>query len=152
MNTEKRLYLACEALIDNMIRDQASGDSGNWELTDVPEYVKGVAAMEEYKMQLGPLPEWAVAHNITDELVPGLQLFTRNGRRHGNAHIIDKRSSTIPGSAKIYYDVITDAGSVIREMAEDEVLEGWEPGDFISDPAAVMKRFGRVPTDLLDPE
>ena len=137
MNTEKRLYLACKALLTPWAENAVAAS--------LEAERQASEAMDEYEMMLGPLPEWAVAHNISDELVEGLQLFTRNGRRHGNAHIVtinDKR----------WYTVLTDAGSFIDKMSHSEVLEGWEPGDFISDPAAVVKRFGRVPTDLLEPD
>lgn len=140
MDTEKKLYLACKALLKPWAEDAVANG--------IEAEQQALAAMAEYELLLGPLPEWAVAHNITDELVAGLQLFTRNGRRHGNAHIVSVHYEDYPVfdiQALPRYDVITDAGSRVNNLTNIEVLEGWEPGDFISNPAAVVKRFGHVP-------
>lgn len=148
MDTEKKLYLAFKALLE-----PAYYQKGHSEQLAIEE--RAQKALAEYEMMLGPLPDWAVAHNITNELVAGLQLFTRNGRRHGNAHIVSVHYEGNPVfdiQALPRYDVITDAGRRVNNLTDIEVLEGWEPGDFISDPAAVVKRFGRVPDDLLEPE
>ena len=128
MNTETQLYLA----LKNLTKVAHCHHSDMKQATD---------ALEQFELELGPIPDWAVAHNLTDELVPGLQLFTKDGRNIGNAHIT---LVTVPpaGCTDVYYHLLTDAGSEVR-FSLREVNDWFYPGKFISKPEDVIARFGR---------
>lgn len=86
------------------------------------------------------LPDWAFAENLTQELVMGAQLCTKDGRKIGNAHIVQIVLGCLGG--KIYC-ILTDAGTPVP-LSESEVHELFYVGRWISDPDEVVKRFGRV--------
>lgn len=140
MTTEHTLYAALKRIMRNYAG--VLEDAGCSRPEENTEYKLAMSALAEYEMTLGPLPDWAIAHNVTHDYLLGVQLFTRDGRRHGNAHIIDVLSGT-PPLEQTTYTILTDAGSLIHNMTLSEVKSGWEAGDFISDPAAVRRRFMR---------
>lgn len=68
------------------------------------------------------LPDWAKGLNITDELVEGLQLYTKDGRRTGNAHIVEvdlNHTYVNTGITVDLYTIITDAGNYICMTTEE---------------------------------
>lgn len=86
------------------------------------------------------LPDWAIGHNQTGDLVEGAQLCTRNGRRVGTAHIITVRKSKYVD--ELVYEGLTDAGSEFVYTAR-EIHGAYWIGQCISNPVEVLKRFGR---------
>ena len=73
-----------------------------------------------------PLPHWAAAYNLY-ELRVGAILFTRDGRFHGNATIIDLVKH--PELGNIWH-VATDVGNVMM-MTDREVTGGFFPSTYI---------------------
>lgn len=84
------------------------------------------------------LPEWAIA-TTSGDLVPGAQLPTRDGRRCGNAHIIEVTTSKFVDNEPLYI-VMTDAGSIMR-LNSVEVAELFYPPKWVSDVDEVKRRF-----------
>lgn len=82
------------------------------------------------------VPDWAESADDSGTLVVGRQLCTRDGRRTGNAHIIEIDNTNLSP-----FRVLTDAGTYMRLM-EGEIHELYHIGLYISDPAKVIKRFG----------
>lgn len=84
-----------------------------------------------------PLPEWAtaLAHGL---YVLGSQLPTRDGRRMGNAHIVDTYYSE-PLDETIYV-ILTDAGNTAR-LTQSELEECFYPPKYISDVSSVRAKF-----------
>ena len=95
-----------------------------------------------------PIPSWAI-RKANQILAVGAQLPTRDGRRTGNAHIIaiENWNNTSGMTGRPVYVVLTDAGSVIRCVAE-EVHELFHLPMWVSDVNEVMIRFGRDPEDV----
>ena len=83
-----------------------------------------------------PLPEWA-AGLAKGELVMGAQLPTKDGRRIGNAHIVDI-DETPYGDM---YTVLTDAGNYLA-LGGAEVGELFFPPRYVSNVGEVIARFG----------
>lgn len=82
------------------------------------------------------LPEWAVSRS-NGTLQCGLQLYTKDSRRCGNAAIIGFERVQGPGSQFFeVFTVITDAGNRIR-ATEGEIDELFDRGDYVSDPNEV---------------
>lgn len=90
--------------------------------------------METYEE---PLPEWAtaLAHGL---FVLGSQLPTKDGRRMGNAHIVDTIFSE-PLDQTIYV-ILTDAGNTAR-LTQGELEECFYPPKYISDVDRVRAMF-----------
>jgi len=86
-----------------------------------------------------PIPYWATA-KATGELVVGLQLFTKDGRRTGNAFILNVFNYTNRKQHPtrdivvdtVLYVVVTDMGNVVR-LAESEIDDCYYLGDYIMD-------------------
>lgn len=97
------------------------------------------------------VPDWAISADDAGTLVVGRQLCTRDGRRCGNAHILEVTPNGISGLT--WYRVITDAGTLMN-LAQSEVHELFHIGLYISDPVSVVKRFGdpRQPAKVILPE
>lgn len=76
--------------------------------------------------------------------VAGSQLFTKNGRRMGNAHIVEVRPLDSPGQAGFVYEYvcISDAGNEFT-LSHGSLFELFEIGDYISDVARIKKHFLR---------
>lgn len=143
MNTETQLYLALKSLLNSegTTMDTGIGTMESDELVEARHQAR--KALEQFELELGPLPDWAVSHNLTDELVPGLQLFTKDGRHCGNAHIIRiEETPSSPHYTHIYH-LLTDAGNSMQ-FSQAEVENQFWLGKFISVPAAVVARFGRI--------
>lgn len=81
----------------------------------------------------GPLPEWAVGRNPIRELVPGAQLYTRDGSRVGNAYLLDFDDTTG------VWEVLTDMGSAMH-LTVDEVHLMFTVGEYIADVNEVESR------------
>lgn len=107
----------------------------------VPHQVseKAESALAEFETSLGPLPEWAIARNWDYSLVVGAQLLTRDGRQHGNAHIIHIDDAGNHGD--VFY-LLTDAGNPLQR-SEPELLASFYIGDFISKVDYVLDSFDR---------
>ena len=87
-----------------------------------------------------PLPDWAVSKS-NNELEIGLQLFTRDGRRMGNAVIINTYTTTYYLPLETTYEVyvvMTDIGNTINMIA-DEVAGCFIYGDYIMDVDEAIK-------------
>lgn len=95
--------------------------------------------MTEEEMHHGPLPPWAIGY-AKGEYVLGAQLPTRDGRRCGNAHIIDQ--SVEPVHGQTVFQILTDAGSDMRLLAS-EIYELFYPPVWVSDVGEVIRKFGR---------
>lgn len=130
-NMDVKLYLALKAVLTPCKTQNAA--------LDIEKQAK--RAMYEFEQSFGPIPDWAVARNFGYELVPGAQLCTRDGRRTGNAHIV---FATVPPTQAdpVYYHCLTDAGSKFVFNAQ-ELEACFTIGDWISDPARIIKDFDR---------
>jgi hypothetical protein len=87
---------------------------------------------------MGPLPEWASAHNIAGEPVLYAQLYTKNGRQRGNGMIYDI------GTQGVNFGVITDMGNT-SVLNREELLSIYEVGDFILNEEGYLKRKRQHP-------
>jgi hypothetical protein len=136
-NMDVKLYLVLKKMIPEfyILAEECSG-SPKWELVRAAEL-----AVEEFELSFGPLPDWAIARNWDYSLVPGAQLLTKDGRQHGNAHII-RAYGKFMGTDVDVFEVLTDAGSRIT-FSEVELNNSFYIGDWISDPARVLNDFDR---------
>lgn len=144
MNTEKSLYLALRNLYDaidiHQVIDHLPGGTANvirdmWHASD--------AALSAFELDLGPLPDWATAHNIAGEPVLYAQLYTRNGRAHGNGMIYHT------GEVSDTFGVITDMGNTMI-LNRKELEQCFEIGNYIMNEAAYEKRK-RQRDDYIEP-
>ena len=139
-NMDVKLYLALKKLTQEyQALDADVSGTLNWEAVRVAELT-----MTEFEQSLGPIPDWAVSRNWAYALVEGAQLLTKDGRRTGNAHIITKGVMHSGNGEYIdnVYNCLTDAGSKFT-FTEVELLEAFSVGDWISDPARILKDFDR---------
>lgn len=87
---------------------------------------------EQFKREV--LPEWAERYDPSGTLELHRQLYTKDGRRLGNA-FITKIGFTLASIADFKpepcYTVLTDAGSEVR-MIESEIHEYFYIGEYIS--------------------
>ncbi|MNF11709.1 hypothetical protein D3C80_2129820 [compost metagenome] len=74
--------------------------------------------------------------------MPGAQLCTKDGRRIGNAHIVKVVNYLDKPVDVSLYECLTDAGSKFTHT-EQELLEAFTIGDWISDPARIIRDFDR---------
>lgn len=91
------------------------------------------------------LPHWALARS-NGTLQAGLQLFTKNPRRCGNAFITAISSDHTMSPPGTRFKVITDAGNELV-LTDNEVDELFERGDYISatnEVPGVMAQRGRA--------
>lgn len=133
MQTDKQLYLALSHLYHviadhEVIEHLPHITAGQVSLT----HNEAKAALDQYELELGPLPEWASAHNITGEPVLFAQLYTKDGRKRGNGMIYHVAGST--------YGIITDMGNT-SVLTREEVLGIYEVGDFVLNEAGYLKRL-----------
>ena len=142
MNTEKSLYLALKNLL---VSWRGGIESGDWVGEPDAQAKKEIADAEEalalFELDLGPLPDWATAHNIAQEPVLYAQLYTRNARRNGNAMIFHVSGST--------FGVITDMGSTMA-VNLSELNQLFEIGDYIMNERGYEKRK-RQRDDYIEP-
>lgn len=93
------------------------------------------------------LPEWA-AERCYSNYVRGAQLCTRDGRRCGNAHIIDIRTYPYPDSPEdapkehTYYLLLTDAGNRM-ELTREELDSLFFPPEYRVHVERVLADFDR---------
>ena len=85
-----------------------------------------------------PLPEWACAYNLF-EIRTGAVLATRDGRRHGNATIINE----VEQNGDTYYVVATDVGNIMYSNAK-EILSGFYPSQYIRSEASMEELLALV--------
>lgn len=88
------------------------------------------------------LPSWAVSRNDQGLLVVGAQLCTKDGRRTGNAHVIEIDRKTYDGWEGLVYNCLTDAGNSFK-FNENEIREFFHIGPFISLIGDVLEKFDR---------
>ena len=89
----------------------------------------------------GLLPEWA-KKRFTGELELGTQLCTRDGRRMGNAHIVDTWMADLRGTQRRFFLVLTDAGTQLT-MTRTEIIQCFYQPEYVSDAAEVLAKFQR---------
>jgi len=85
------------------------------------------------------IPEWAIAE-ATELLEVGCDLPTKDGRRTGNAHILDIGYSRHTGD--LLYLIITDAGNTFN-MDAAEVKERFHPPKYVSSVENILINFNR---------
>lgn len=138
-NVDTKLYLALRKFAKDYKDLADSGDAGFWKAEEQPAYQQAMLAMREFEASLGPLPKWAIARNWDYSPVVGAQLLTRDGRQHGNAHIIHIDDAGNHGD--VFY-LLTDAGNPMQR-SEVELLASFYIGDFISPVDYVLDSFDR---------
>jgi hypothetical protein len=89
------------------------------------------------------LPPWAIGLADPEKLQAGTQLCTRDGRRFGNAHILDSRESRYQVGETVY-SVLTDAGNLMV-MSAKEIAQGFYPPRYIANLDEVKQKFMRLP-------
>jgi hypothetical protein len=129
MQTDRMMYLALKVLAD-LVNPKT------------PEQVELVATarkvLEQFEIELGPLPEWASAHNISGEPVLFAQLYTLNGRQRGNGMIYHV------GHSGKTFGIISDMGNT-STLNREELLSIYEIGDFILNEEGYQKRRRQNP-------
>lgn len=80
---------------------------------------------EQFKREV--LPDWAERYDPSGTIEPGRQLCTKDGRRIGNAYVIEL-VGYIHGDV---WSVLTDAGNKVN-MLESEIRGAFYIGDYIS--------------------
>ena len=154
-NMDVKLYLALRSLLPmaEQMADKLGFDSRQ------DEFVVAKHVMREFTTSFGPVPDWAVERNFSYALVAGAQLMTKDGRRMGNAHIVSTESIVIPERADrnnpygdvLVYHCLTDAGSKFT-MQETEILGQFHIGDWISEPARILRDFDRSGAFVEEPK
>lgn len=76
------------------------------------------------------LPDWAESLNTQRQLVLRAQLCTKDGRRVGNARIIDITDQLVADPGTTYYRIRTDVGHEFW-YTSGEVHEAYWVGDYI---------------------
>ena len=139
-NMDVKLYLALRSIMNGYV--SLCEDAGGRDIESTTEYKNTMRVLYEFEQSFGPIPDWAVDRNWDYSLVPGAQLCTKDGRRCGNAHIVKVAKAKPEGPTRDLFACLTDAGSQFT-MSEPEILEAFTIGDWISDPARVIKDFDR---------
>lgn len=107
-------------------------------------------ALTAFELSRGPLPDWAADWNWNSALVAGAQLMTKDGRRMGNAHIVEavkvdfasEVTASNPYGENTYYKCLTDAGNVFTFNSK-EIHEAFWIGKFLSTPGRIIRNFDR---------
>lgn len=101
----------------------------------------------------GPMPEYAVGLNLSGNAVIGSQLHTRDGRRVGNAYVVDIEYrddptdiSDISVGMPIFL-CVTDAGNSLK-LTVEEVDSLFYISNLVADPLEVLKRFPKLEKEL----
>lgn len=138
-NLDTRLYLALKKL-----REAVFAEHPEWVANSAvePEWDAAYKVMRDFEDSHGPMPEFAIARNFGLELVPGTQLFTKNGRRSGNGWLIKVGQRDTGREIFTVYTVLTDAGSSMV-MTEQELETQFEVGDWICTLDRIAKDFDR---------
>ena len=126
MQTETRLYLALKNF-------RASSSMASVEST-----IEADAALAQFEMELGPLPEWASAFNIERKPVLYAQLYTLDSAARGNAMIYHV------GNSGQSFGVITDMGSTLS-CSLGELEQMFDVGRFIMNEEGYAKRWRQNP-------
>lgn len=145
-----RLYLSLKKLHADL---KSGWDSGDWGTPDEDTLVmlqEATHVLHCFEQTHGPLPEWAVARNFGYELIPGAQLCTLDGRRHGNGWIVDTEKLKLHAPEnpnhfqdyKTFYRCITDAGSTMT-FTEQELRTAFTIGDWICTKERILRDFDR---------
>jgi len=82
-------------------------------------------------MEFEHVPEWAIGRADGNYTQVGTQLPTRDGRKIGNAVVLDDNIKTAGFSAPLYL-IETDAGTRIR-FTEEELREYFHPPEWVMD-------------------
>lgn len=137
-NMDVKLYLALKVLAKD-VEDAIA--CGAYNHINDSSFHGANRAMYEFEQSFGPLPDWAIARNWDYSLVPGAQLLTKDGRQHGNGHIIKMYNQFI-GSDVNVFEILTDAGSKIT-FIEVELNNSFYIGDWISSVDRILNDFDR---------
>jgi hypothetical protein len=140
-NIDTKLYLALRAITQDYEAGWLSGDWGSIDNATQTRIYSAQLAMQEFELAAGPLPDWAIARNWAYELVPGAQLLAKDGRQHGNGHIIKTYNQFI-GSDVNVFEILTDAGSKVT-FSEVELNNSFYIGDWISSVDRILNDFDR---------
>lgn len=91
----------------------------------------------------GPLPNWADKH-VAGKLELYVQLSTRDGRRFGNAVIVDILTENYGGIEMVFYVVLTDFGNQVV-LIEKEIEQYFFPPEWrMRKELAVFRRESMV--------
>lgn len=126
MQTDRMIFIALQNLYNALDEDGLSWPGHS---ATAKAYLAADEAMIQFELELGPLPDWAAGHNIAQEPVQYAQLFTRDGRRCGNA-VISQVVVPPTEDCVVYYHVITDMGSEMC-LNINELNEIFEVGPYI---------------------
>lgn len=148
-----RLYLSLKAIVEiypAMAEQEATEGGFKYDQAEDELLVNARYTMACFENSHGPMPEWAIARNFGYELIPGAQLCTLDGRRHGNGWIVDteKRELHAPENSnhlqgyKTFYRCITDAGSTMT-FTEQELRTAFTIGDWICTKERILRDFDR---------
>lgn len=151
-NLDVSLYLALRELMSPTYHPMSADLQGEIEQ-------RARDALTAFELSRGPLPEWASDWNWNGALVVGAQLMTKDGRRMGNAHIVESMkvdqvveiTSANPYGSDTYYKCLTDAGSVFT-LNSKEIHEAFWVGKFLSTPERLIKDFDRDGHFTREPE
>lgn len=146
MQTDRMMYLTLHGLLDVIVnQDVISHLPGSTARLMYPLREYAADALQQYELEMGPLPDWASAHNISGEPVLYAQLYTFNGRQRGNGMIYH-----VSHSGKTF-GVITDMGNT-STLNREELLNIYEIGDFILNEEGYLKRKRQNPDLLIEDE
>lgn len=151
-NLDVSLYLALRELMSPTFNPLSADLQGEIEQ-------RARDAMTAFELSRGPLPDWASDWNWNSALVVGAQLMTKDGRRMGNAHIVEamkvdlasKVTASNPYGEDTYYKCLTDAGSVFT-LNSKEIHEAFWIGKFLSTPDRIIRDFDREGHFTREPE
>ena len=119
-------------------------------ITELHTHMQLVQLVTSYEaMGDGPMPEYAVGLNLSGNAVIGSQLHTRDGRRVGNAYVVDIEhryeptdTSDISTGTPIFL-CVTDAGNSLK-LTVEEVDSLFYISNLVADPLEVLKRFPKL--------
>jgi hypothetical protein len=89
------------------------------------------------------LPDWTVKIS-GDQLELGAYLATRDGRKHGNAHVIAIKGSILR-LGELSYTLLTECGTRMN-LTKAEILSAFYPTQRVSDLQVVLERFNHAPS------
>lgn len=129
-------YIACSSQTENLLWWQARAREAQ---KQIAECLTGTAPPQPKAEQEGPVMGkdirygWQVGQ-CTSSMTIGAQLATRDGRRLGNAVVVNIREVTYPSQnvTLTVATIVTDAGSVI-EFTENELNECFYPATCVMD-------------------
>ena len=119
-------------------------------ITELDTHMQLMQLMTNYEaMGDGPMPEYAVGLNLSGNAVIGSQLHTRDGRRVGNAYVVDIEyvddptdTSDVSIGMPIFL-CVTDAGNRLK-LTVEEVDSLFYISTLVADPLEVLKRFTKL--------